>query len=483
MRKNKFMAAVIAATMALTMTFSLASGVDVKAAEMAEDTLAVAEDTNVGNETVDIQYQEPVEITELEAMGSDELSKLSDSIAVNENAVEDIVVAQADTTVIAGTVSDYLTAEGEAKIYNISLPAGVYLQAQLTTPANSELDYDLYLLDADGNILTGSDYYTYINGTSGTLPEALGYVTSGDTATYYLYVLASVGGSVSEAFTLDYSVSTACDSYEIDESVRQALAFTYGTGGAYVEARNLSSPIDNDWYKITVPSDRIYDKLKITATTPSANTCSVEVYQNVSSSGYQMRRVGSGNVIPVSTGTYYIRVSNAKAMENFDDMDIQNYKLSITPILKATGIVITDLKGSEGLNKVVNYPGYGTHFRTEGSGTLTVYGVLTATDSSTGVTYAVGGQQVNGLYHSPAWDNNNTPANATRRGTGTTDSSGKFVINISLPNGIGVNSYYGPASTHYFDICGVSVSPSDDSSISDSEVIFHLAYTMYHPIS
>lgn len=58
--------------------------------------------------------------------------------------------------------------------------------------------------------------------------------------------------------------------------------------------------------------------------------------------------------------------------------------------MKATGIVITDLKGSEGLNKVVNYPGYGAHFRTQGSGTLTVYGVLTATDSSTGVTYAVG---------------------------------------------------------------------------------------------
>ena len=98
---------------------------------------------------------------------------------------------------------------------------------------------------AEGNILTGSDYYTYINGTAGTLPEALGYITSGDTATYYLYVLASEGGSVSESFTLDYSVSTACDSYEIDESVRQALAFTYGAGGAYIESRNLSSPIDN----------------------------------------------------------------------------------------------------------------------------------------------------------------------------------------------------------------------------------------------
>ena len=206
MRKNKLMATVVAATLALTMTFSLANGMDVKAAEMTEDSLAVVEDTSDGNEAVDIQYQEPVEILELETFGSDNLSKLSGSIAVDENMVEDILVAQADTTVIAGTASDYLAAEGDAKIYNISLPAGVYLQAQLTTPANAELDYDLYLLDAEGNILTGSDYFTYINGTTGTLPEALGYVTSGDTATYYLYVLASVGGSVSESFTLDYSI-------------------------------------------------------------------------------------------------------------------------------------------------------------------------------------------------------------------------------------------------------------------------------------
>lgn len=395
--KNKFITTVVATALALTMTFSLANGMDVKAAEITEDSLVAAEDTNVGNESVDIQQQEPVEISELETTENNDLSKSSESITVDESIAEDILATQADTAVVVGTVSDYLTAKGDAKLYNINLPAGVYLQAQLTTPANADLDYDLYLLDAEGNILTGSDYYTYINGTAGTLPEALGYITSGDTATYYLYVLASEGGSVSESFTLDYSVSTACDSYEIDESVRQALAFTYGAGGAYIESRNLSSPIDNDWYVITVPSSRIYDKLKISATTASTNTCSVEVYQNVASEGYQMKRVGSGNTISVSSGKYYIRVSNAKTMENFDDLDIQNYKLSITPILKATGIVITDLKGSEGLNKVVNYPGYGAHFRTQGSGTLTVYGVLTATDSSTGVTYAVGGEQINGL--------------------------------------------------------------------------------------
>jgi len=33
-----------------------------------------------------------------------------------------------------------------------------------------------------------------------------------------------------------------------------------------------------------------------------------------------------------------------------------------------------------------------------------------------------------------------------------TDSSGKFEIDISLPPGIGVYSYYGSTSTHYFDI-------------------------------
>ena len=61
-------------------------------------------------------------------------------------------------------------------------------------------------MDAEGNILTGSDYYTYINGTAGTLPEALGYITSGDTATYYLYEMCirdrHYGGQVKKIFNI-----------------------------------------------------------------------------------------------------------------------------------------------------------------------------------------------------------------------------------------------------------------------------------------
>lgn len=162
--KNKFITTVVATALALTMTFSLANGMDVKAAEITEDSLVAAEDTNVGNESVDIQQQEPVEISELETTENNDLSKSSESITVDESIAEDILATQADTAVVVGTVSDYLTAKGDAKLYNINLPAGVYLQAQLTTPANADLDYDLYLLDAEGNILTGSDYYTYGNG-------------------------------------------------------------------------------------------------------------------------------------------------------------------------------------------------------------------------------------------------------------------------------------------------------------------------------
>lgn len=58
--KNKFITTVVATALALTMTFSLANGMDVKAAEITEDSLVAAEDTNVGNESVDIQQQEPV---------------------------------------------------------------------------------------------------------------------------------------------------------------------------------------------------------------------------------------------------------------------------------------------------------------------------------------------------------------------------------------------------------------------------------------
>ncbi|EPR07704.1 hypothetical protein [Ruminiclostridium papyrosolvens] len=476
--------------MVVSMSLAIICPMNVLAAEKTDTKMHVEYAPNK-----EIKSQEAVQVTKLiSAKNTDKLKKLEKKVNIssvkkghlqNETgtakvaATESAVTAQ--STVVAGTVSGYLSATSDAELYSLNLQPGIYLQAQLTTPANPDLDYDLYLLDSQGNVLCGSEYFTQINGTSGTLPEALGYITSGDaTATYYLYVHSSNGGSVSEAFTLDYSVSSACDNYEIDEHVSQALAFTYGTGGAYVNARNLSSPIDNDWYVITIPSSRIYDKLQITATTPSANTCSVQVYRNAASSGFAMQTVTpNGNNFSVGTGTYYIRVSNAKTMEEYNDADIQNYTLTVTPILRADTITITDLNGTEGLNHVVTYPGYGTHFRT-GTGTLTISGYATVKDPTTNVTYAVAGVGVTGMYYNPYWDRNNTPSCAVRTGTSVTDSSGRFNVSIGLPSGVGGEMYDSGVSYHYFDVCGVQAYMSDNTNVRDEETIFHLAYSMYH---
>ncbi len=476
--------------MVASMSFAFICPMNVLAAEKTDTKMRVEYAPNK-----EIKTQQAVQVTNLvSAKKTEKTKKLEKKVDIssvkkghlkNETetakvaAAESVVTAQ--TTVVAGTVSGYLTATSDAELYSLNLQPGIYLQAQLTTPANPDLDYDLYLLDSQGNILLGSEYFTQINGTNGTLPEALGYITSGDaTATYYLYVHSSNGGSVSEAFTLDYSVSSACDSFEIDEQASQALAFTYGTGGAYVNARNLSSPIDNDWYVITVPSSRIYDKLQITATTPSANTCSVQVYRNAASAGFAMQAVSpNGSNYSVGAGTYYIRVSNAKTMAEYNDTDIQNYTLTVAPILRADTITITDLNGTEGLNNVVNYPGYGAHFRT-GTGTLTVSGYATVKDPTTNVTYAVAGVGVTGMYYNPYWDSNNTPSNAIRTGTGITDSSGRFDISIGLPSGVGGEMYVSTRSYHYFDVCGVQAYLSDNTNVRDEETIFHLAYTIYH---
>lgn len=442
----------------------------------AADQVGIKAESN--EDIKEAKYQEPVHITELDTLENNESCKRNEKFVFDQADVETIALPMSDTSVIAGTVSGYLTKAEDAQIYNISLPAGVYLQAQLTTPANASLDYDLYLLDSDGNILTGSDYYTYINGTSGTLPEALGYITSGDTATYYLYVISSVGGSVTEEFTLDYSISTACDSLEIDENVREALAFTFGTDGAYINSRNLSSPIDNDWYVVTIPESRIYNKLNITATTQSANNCAVEVYQNVSSSGYQMKKVGSGSNVSVSTGTYYVRVSNAKSMEDFDDLDIQAYTLTVTPVLTANSITITSMSGTEG-SKYVTYPGYGKYFRTS-KGTVTVTGYATVKDTTTNITYYVTNTPVTIMYYNPGWEDNNTPSNAYVYGYGNTDSTGKYTATVSLPNAIGSLMADSGVSYHYFDLCAIYAYLSDNTSVITYEPIYHFAYSIYH---
>ena len=464
MRKGKIISSLLAfalvCTTALPMNINTAS--------------AAANTQDNDNAQVQIKEQEPVEVTNFSTSeGQDEYS-VGDKIEFDKSDVKHFK----SRTVIAGSVSDYLQGTGDALVYGLSLPAGIYLQAQLTTPADASLDYDLYLLDSEGYIITGSEYLTYVNGTYGTLPETMGYNnTSGSTATYYLYVLSSAGGSSTQAFTLDYTVSNSCDSYEIDENVSQARSFTVGTNGATVNVRNLSSPIDNDWYKITVPQSRNYDKLTLSCTTSSANKCSVELYQNVDSSGYKMKRIGGSGKTKVSTGTYYIRVSNKNSMEEFDDADIQNYSLSVVPVLRPTGIVITDMKGTHGLNKSATYGGK-TKFVT-GTGNLTVYGTVYAYDSTTGDYYVTEGQDITVEFNNPSWENSIVDATITESGWASS-LDGTFEVELTLPVAAGAHMADVGLSYHYYDECTVKAYVDEYSSVGFKVDIYQLSYTEYH---
>lgn len=463
--KKKLMRGILSLIVATTMFCSTMVTTNVYAAE--EET-----------ESEEARYQEPVEITEFGQNDNSIERRRTGSFDVVEEDVSDFPMVMSASSVVAGTVSDYLVQAEDAKIYNIGIPAGVYFQAQLNTPANANIDYDMYLLDSEGNILVGSDYYTMINGNNGTLPEAMGYITSGESATYYIYVLSSVGGSVSEPFTLDYSISNSCDNFEIDESAREALPFTFGTDGAYINSRNLNSPIDNDWYIITVPESRTYNKLRITATTDSVNTCKVEVYQNAMTNGYSMSRVGNGDTVTVSTGTYYVRVSNALTMEDFDDNDIQNYTLEIAPVLTATGITIESMSGTEG-EKYVTYSGYGRYFRT-GTGNVSVTGYAIATDPTTNENFYVADTPVTIMYYNPHWDQNNTPSLAYAYAYGNTDANGRYQINISLPTAMGALCVDTGVSYHYFDFCAMYSSLTENANIRTYKPFYHLSYSDYH---
>lgn len=483
MVRKRLLSRVFATVMALTMIFAPTNGITVQAAEnevsqiASRDIFSEESSQEVISEE-DIKYQEPVLINDFDVVDNTLPSRLTGTIQIEAAEIRDIPMTTDDSTVVAGTVSDYLEAEGDALIYNINLVEGIYFQAQLTPPANANLDYDLYLLDANGEVLVGSDYYTLMNGADGTLQESIGFFPEGEEATYYIYVLASKGGSINQPFTLDYSLSIAYDRLEPNESVREAKAFTFDSNGATIDYCTLSSPIDNDWYEITIPENRIYNRLNISAATASSNTCSVEVYQNIASEGYKMQKVGNGGSVAVSTGTYYVRVSNAKSMDEYNDLDIQNYTLTITPILSATNITITSLSGTEG-SKYVTYSGYGNHFRTS-TGTVTVSGYATIKDPETNTTYYATNTPVTVMYYNPYWEENNTPDYAYVYAHGTTDSTGKYTIRVSLPNPTSSCSADTGVSYHYFDVCAIYALASDNTSVNTYEVIFHYSYSIYH---
>lgn len=381
-------------------------------------------------------------------------------------------------------VYGYLEQTGSISLLPLTLNPGVYLQAQLEQPADENIDYNLYVLNEEGIIQTFSAMQTHINSTGGTLPEAVGYITPGtEAATYYLAVMSANGGSTTQPFALDISVSNEYDQYEPSENPSRAGNFSLPNGGTRLEGVTLSSPIDNDWYSFVVPEDRKYDDVWINVNTGSKNICRYEVYRNIGSDGYKMERldfgIGEKYINASAPGTYYIRICNHKVPEDFDASDIQGYSLTVIPRVWADEITITARNGEEGLNTIRPYPDGNSYFCTRN--TLNIRGYVYARDRVTGEKYRVEGAHVKIEYFNPYWELNNTPVWASCSQEVVTDSEGFFWTDLKLPPAYGAFSYDAPLTTQYYDINTFTLSVIGmEETTSRTESFVQIDYSDYH---
>lgn len=377
-------------------------------------------------------------------------------------------------TLQSGSLTGYLSATGAYNLYPITLSQGLYIQAKLNAPSSSSLDYDLYILNSSGYAVAYSNYVTLINGSNGTLAESVGYKPTGAAANYYICVASSNGGSTSDPYTLEYSISTVFDSDEPNENAQQPTSLPVSEAGA-TKTNTISAPIDNDWYQFTVPSGAHYDKVTLSVESSSeTNGCTAEIYQNVSTvNAYAMARVGTVGNVAVSAGTYYVRVTGTNSISDFDDTDIPSYTLKVTPSINATGVEITGRQGTEGYNSYFNINNVSL-FATKRTH-LIISGIAYYTED--GVDYPAANTVINAVYTNENWIDEE---DRHIYGETTTNSNGEFSISLYLSRCTDSEHYDTGVSYQYYDLTGIKVSASGNENVYASEGMYLLGNSYYH---
>lgn len=392
-------------------------------------------------------------------------------VITEENIAESEVLVQGKArvsgNVSAGFVSGYLSDESDVDTYQVTIPNGRMFQAQLAQPVDPGIDYDLYIFDLDGNLLDASQNVTYV-AYEETLAENVGYINdSGSDMDCYVYVASYIGGSDTDAYTLTYAFTDVFDSFESDEQAWDAGEFIFSGSSDYSSDRNISSPIDCDWFMVTVPQG--YDEMQISISTSSRNVITAWVYKNLATDeNCQMAPVPVNNAkVEVSAGeVYYFKVSYSGILNDFAQGDIQNYTLGVSfseKVLEPGSITISGYEGGT----YVSYQ-YGRYYRVTGD-TLVVKGVLRDTEGNP-MMYA----PVYAYFMNPAWEGSQYE---TVMASATTDYNGQYRIVITLPPDAGFDKYYVDPSTHYFDFCELVVFAS--GSVYKTDYIYQFAYSAY----
>lgn len=385
------------------------------------------------------------------------------------------------STIYYGTMTGKLSATNDYVLYPANLDSGDYLQARLTLPNRSEIDYDLLLFNSSLSLIKSSDYVTYIN-AAGTLEESVGYKATTDEKVY-VCVYSVAGGSETEAYTLDYSITTNfVDQDEPDENAKEATVLTLEAEGADVSGK-LNSPIDNDWYSFTVIDSPAYNKMRLTISTVSTgsaiNASKFELYRNlVTADYYGMQYLGSGiggGEVSLPAGTYYLRVISTNTFQDFDAINIPAYELSVVPVARVDIVTITEITASQGT--FVTYP-EGRHYRVDQSKTqlVRIKGSAYYIDEW-GAKIPSANAIITGEIEDQQWKEIDRPDMATVYSYAIVNSSGSYKMYFNLMTALGGLSCNSSVSTHRYDMMVVRVSPQDNISISDTDKFYYLKYS------
>lgn len=343
MKAKKFVSILCAASIIL-----MSSGVPVHAAELSDEIeVSTEEESSEANVTVgeDAVIGDTISLDDLAALqNDDEIMMLNDmpEIGSLDEAVSDVELQSSnlgsynlDSVTSMGTLSrgmvrsansitqsftDFITAEGDARLVQFSLEEGEIFNASLVCPNNSNLNYDLALASVaeDGSLsLVGScTLGTYIDPETGkTVDEGISYIhNQATTGNFAILVIATTGSSSVDSFTLTVSLDTvgSYDSNEANDS-----PFTATRMSSLSATGSLHVVNDQDWYVVNMNSG-VYNV--------TAGDYQAEVYY-VEDNNVMVRERKSGNNYVLDSRTYFIKVFSDASQDQFEFGD---YTLGIT---------------------------------------------------------------------------------------------------------------------------------------------------------
>lgn len=340
------------------------------------------------------------------------------------------------------------------------------------------INYTLVFFDSELNVLKLSDYATCLNGGQ-ALEESVGYLCASDEM-IYIGVLSMSGGSTTEAFTLDFSVTTEfSENGEPNENVQEAAALSLGNSGVTVSGK-LNSPVDNDWYSFTVIDSPRYYKIRLgLSSSSSTNGCKMEIYRNVGTETLSMQLIGSGSgegEMGLPTGTYYVRVISKNSLNDFNPGDIPAYNLSVVPVSKVSGIQFTNRYGNDiSMGKIFYYsdekPGYRIVDKPFDN-YFGVKGMVTYKDSPGGAQTTAKNIKLVGAVE-------NLKTHEVTYGTAVSGQDGFFTMVIRFGEVAGSKYCFVGNETHYYDYMRVTIWPEFNPEIEESEVFYVLKEIVY----